>query len=516
MRSHILYAVIGGFALGIFFASLYPTLVRDIWLLLLLGVTLLIVWRREEGANHAPHVLLGGVCLLAIAVGLWRTELYRSGLESGEVQVLGETFTFVGVISREPEQRTTTTHLYVTSSSTTFLVYADRYQSVSYGDEVQVTGTVEKPEPFETDLSRTFNYPGYLAARGVTLVVYRPEVELLARGTGNQLITSLLSLKEEFLQRIEQQLPEPQAGLAEGLLLGVKRALGEELETVFRTTGIIHIVVLSGYNIMLVVAFVLYMLSFVLPWRGRLIVGLLAIVAFALMVGLSATVVRASIMAALALVARTFGRTYSVLRGLFIAGLIMLLINPYLLVFDTGFQLSFMATLGLILVAPHLEKPFERVPAIIGVREFLIATLATQLFVLPILLYQIGEFSVVSVFVNVLVLPMVPVAMLLTFLVVVASVVSSTLATLFSYVAYAALSYIIIVPTWFAALPFASFMVPAFPFVFVLVAYALIAFAGYRFTRVSDPLAGWTIEDAAEVSHKETPARESETPVFFR
>jgi len=150
------------------------------------------------------------------------------------------------------------------------------------------------------------------------------------------------------MRSIEAVIPEPQVGLAEGLLLGVKQALGDELEVVFRKTGIIHIVVLSGYNVMLVVIFITYVLSYVLPYRARVPFGILAIVCFAVLVGLSATVVRASIMASLILFARATGRTYAVMRALCFAGVIMVLINPYLLVYDVGFQLSFLATLGLI------------------------------------------------------------------------------------------------------------------------------------------------------------------------
>ena len=400
-------------------------------------------------------------------------------------------------------------------SDTIVLVSINRYQLVKYGDEVRVKGKLEVPTSFETDLGRTFDYGGYLQARGVTHTVKYAEVEVVGSGEANAIIDKLLKVKSLFVTGIENNLPEPQAGLAQGLLLGVKRALGDELEQTFRRTGIIHIVVLSGYNIMLVVAFVLYVLSFVFPWRGRIIIGLAAIVAFALMVGLSATVVRASIMASLALIARSFGRTYDVIRALLLAGLVMLIINPYLLVYDTGFQLSFLATLGLILVSPRLEAGLGKVPAVIGIREFLTATLATQLFILPILLYQIGEFSVVSVMVNVLVLPVVPLAMLSSFLMVLVSLVSSTLALPFVWLSYLSLTYIVKIPTFFGALPFASFVVPAFPFWLVVVAYTVIGYGLYKLAQPNDSLKGWTIEEEQD-DLKPDVASKAATPLFFK
>jgi competence protein ComEC len=313
----------------------------------------------------------------------------------------------------------------------------------------------------------------------------------------------------------------------------VKQALGDTLEDAFRQTGIIHIVVLSGYNVMLVVAFVMYVFSYFLPLRARVIAGLCAITAFALLVGLSATVVRASIMAGLLLIASALGRTYDVLRGLLLAGAFMLLLNPYLLVYDVGFQLSFLATLGLILVAPQFENLLAQVPTKIGVREFMIATVATQIAVLPLLLYQIGELSLVAVFVNVLVLPMVPVAMLLTFIVGMAAMVSAPLASLFVYPTYLSLTYIIEVALWWASVPFAAVVIPAFPFYVVPIAYfalgAVLWWCANRQPRVAEinnsNLSDWTIvEEVSEVAPKsafnKSGAPQSgapdETPVFFR
>ena len=133
----------------------------------------------------------------------------------------------------------------------------------------------------------------------------------------------------------------------------MKRALGKDLEEVFRTVGIIHIVVLSGYNIMIVADAIMRVLALFFFPRTRLIIGVGTIALFAILVGLSATVVRASMMAALVLIARGTGRQYAVLRALAFAGTVMLLINPYLLVYDPVFQLSFLATLGLILLSPE-------------------------------------------------------------------------------------------------------------------------------------------------------------------
>ena len=307
------------------------------------------------------------------------------------------------------------------------------------------------------------------------------------------------------------------------MLLGVKQALGDDIENAFRTVGITHIVVLSGYNVMLVVAFILYLLAIVLPLRLRLIFGAVAVVLFACMVGLSATVMRASTMAVLVLIAKATGRTYAVTRALVLTGVLMLLINPYLLVYDVGFQLSFVATLGLILLAPSIEKHLRFMPVTFGMREFLTATLSAQIFVMPILLYQIGQFSVVAVVVNILVLPVVPFAMLLTFISGIVGFISVQLSLPFAYLASLSLSYILYVAQKFALLPFASFIIPAFPFYVVVLTYgvlgALLFYARTRGSIKTEPLSDWAIEDEEafiEDLLKTKTVTHVQTPIFFR
>lgn len=425
--------------------------------------------------------LLLSISLIFLVAGMWRTEIYENKFgHSNLAEKVGEKITVQGIIVREPDKRETNNRLFVKVGDDLLLVTTDRYNSVFYGDEVSVTGKLNMPDNFTTEFGRTFNYVGYLKAQGVEYQISFAQVEVLKNNLGNTIITKLLDFKLAFMNKLETTLTEPAVGLGEGLLLGVKQALGEDLEKAFRATGIIHIVVLSGYNVMLVVAFVMYVLSYFFALRSRVVVGIIAITLFALLVGLSATVVRASIMASILLIAQATGRMYLVLRALLFAGFIMLIFNPFLLVYDVGFQLSFMATLGLILIAPILERFFSKVPKLSGIQMFLVATVATQIAVLPLLLYQIGQFSVVAVVVNLLVLPMVPIAMLLTFATGMTAFVSSNLALLLSYPTYWSLTYINSLALWFADLSFSSFVVPTFSFYVVPIAYFILGIIWWK------------------------------------
>lgn len=518
MPSVFFYTLIFSFTSGIFLRSFFNLGLPSVCALLLLDLVLVLWWRRNSAARSATALLVIIVGLMGCAGGMLRLEMASVLRPDSElVALVGAEATLTGQVVREPEVREVATHLSVRVGADIVLVKTDRHSAIGYGDTITITGILKSPKSFATDLGRTFDYPGYLAARGVMYTMSPGVIRLVDTTTGNPLLRQLFIGKAAFITALQSVLPEPHVGLGVGLLLGVKQALGDELETSFRRAGIIHIVVLSGYNIMIIVTFVMFVLTRFLPLRARVAAGVIIIALFALLVGLGASVVRASIMATLVLLAAGLGRRYNVTRALFFAGAVMLLINPLLLVYDIGFQLSFMATLGLLMVAPQFEAVLVQLPNTMGVREFLLATLATQIAVLPLLLYHIGEFSLIALIVNILVLPLVPGAMLLTFITGLVALISTGLALPFAYAAYATLAYIITVATWCAALPFASVVVPPFPFLVVLLAYVGLGYVLYRRTHVQtmistlepDPLADWIIvEESAVVAAGHSSGRE--------
>jgi competence protein ComEC len=516
MKEFVFYGLVLGFLLGISLHAFLGFELQTIALVLILTTALGAVFLKNTKSPSARYILYGCVCAVGLVLGLVRMDSEVRGEVTQRFESeLGKEVQLEGIVVREPEYREKSTHLYVKSEGETLLLTTSRFHDALYGDRVHFSGVLEKPEPFETDLGRTFDYAGYLRAHDVSYMISFAEVEVEVSHQANPLIERLLLFKSIFVEKLLAVLPTPHSGLSVGLLLGVKGSLGEEYEAVFQKTGITHIVVLSGYNIMLVTVFVMYVLSFFLPRRLKLVFGFLAIALFAILVGLGSSVLRASVMAGLMLLAQFTGRTYDVIRALIIALVLMLIWNPDLLLHDIGFQFSFLATLGLVLFSPHLEKAFKKVPTLLGIREFLTATVAAQLFVTPLLLYHIGSFSVVSVLVNVLVLPMVPVAMALSFLTGVAGFLSLRLSELLGYAAYLSLAYILEIAKFFAALPFASFAVPAFPFVYVLVAYGvLIAFLLYlTYKKEASPLRRWTI---VEESVFKASLVKQELPVFFK
>ncbi len=514
MKIWLLSTLISGFMLGVALGTIYDISPATSTFVCLVALAVTLVWRKNSEAVFAPYVLSLSLFLLCLGLGLFRVDITNSQFGYSSLMVsVGKEVILTGKIVEEPQARNTMQQLIVEVGEDIILVSTDRHVDVSYGDIIKVSGVLEEPSSFETDYGRTFDYVGYLKAKGIEYKVSFANVLVIEQDKGNFILAKLFSIKEKLKEGIQKSIEEPAASLGQGLLLGEKQGLGERLEEDFRRTGIVHIVVLSGYNVMLVVTFVIFLLSFVLPQRFRLLFGLVAIVWFALMVGLSATVVRASIMAALLLIAQSLRRTYDVLRALLLAGFVMVIINPYLLIYDVGFQLSFMATLGLILALPYIDSS-EKKGILSHLHSYIGATVATQIAVLPLLLFHIGQVSLVAVIVNVLVLPMVPIAMLFTFLVGVFTPFSILANILFGTIATFSLEYIIFIATWWGSLSFAAIEVTAIHPTLVAILYILIVTAYIYLRRANndeikpEKISEWTIvEEKEEVS---------EVPKMFR
>lgn len=402
---------------------------------------------------------------------------------------INQSIEFQGIVVSEPERRTLNTRFIVFSLGERILVSTDLYSNVQYGDEVKVSGKLKVPEKIDGEDGRTFNYPEYLAKDDVYYTVSFAKVEIASSGHGNWFKRGLLSLKHSLLDNMRRVLPEPESNLLAGLVISGKDALPESILEEFRRAGIVHIVVLSGYNITIIADFLRKFFSKIfmkLRSQGKLNVlalkgpqfaagfSILGIISFVLMTGAEATVVRAGIMVLAVIGAKLFGRTYDASRALVSAAFLMILHNPKILVFDTSFQLSFLATLALIYVSPVIERFLIRVPNKIGERTMLATTIATQIVVLPYLVYAMGNFSLVSLPANILVLLIIPVTMLFGFLASITTYISTILAYPLSYIAHLLLSWILGVSHVLGNLKYATINVSAFPFWIVLIIYFLL------------------------------------------
>lgn len=494
---------IAGFAGGIWFRSFFDLGWAFAFFLITLGAVLsacFFVFHRKTDLLKSDFnrsvLCVAGLFLIAAGAGIFRFDHSGDLLRVHALDpYLERAIILEGTVADEPDVRMThtnltveTTHLLVGEDrvplATKIRVVTEQYPEFSYGDGIRLSGNAELPGMSlggEEGAGRSFNYRAYLAKDGVYYQMFRPRVEKIFSRGGNPVTRALFSLKHTYLTTLARVLPEPHASLAGGIILGAKEALGDEVLNTFRTAGIIHIVVLSGYNVTIIAEAIGRALVF-LPRTAGLGISAASIILFALMTGAGATVVRASLMALLVLLARATGRVSEITTALFIAAFFMLLANPKILVFDPSFQLSFLATMGLLFVSPLVTRFFLWLPERWGIRDAASATLATQIFVMPALVYMTGTFSAIAFLANLLVLPLMPVTMFFSFVSGISAFFGPIASAPFSFVATALLGYILKVAEILSLVPFAAVSLRVSFFV-VFIVYALLCMILFALTK---------------------------------
>lgn len=436
-------------------------------------------------------IFLVGICLL---LGVWRFQHAYS--QKDIVPWYGQEVEIIGVIVEEVDFRKDKTYLTLgeievegVSIKSRLLVSISTYPEFSYGQRLTIRGTIEEPAEFED-----FSYKNYLSRFNIHAVMYRPAIKLHLGFHGNILKFWILNIKAKFTENISRVIPEPHAALVGGLLLGTKRSLPEEITEQFRITGVSHIVAISGFNITVVAASVGFLLQYIkLHKMVAVLLQSLSIWGFVLMTGAQASVVRAGIMGILLLWASSFRKEFAIHLVLVASATGMLMLNPQILHFDIGFQLSFTAFLGLIYFTDVLAPYFNWVPK--GLRGFLVSTLAAQIFTIPLLLYYFGLLSILAPIANVLILLVVPVAMLLGALVGLAGFISSTLALIISWPTWLVLEYILKVSEIGSKIPLASLNI-SWPLWCVILYYiSLTVFLSryFKSQKVSQPTLPWNL-----------------------
>lgn len=463
---------ISGFIFAIFFCSFFnPGFTFGIFLFLISLLSLLFLKIYKDPYSRV-FVIGFFVLVLSFGIGILRYEFSEIAGKADYSNLIGGKEILEGIVLSEPDTSGQYQKFVLTIDDceekcreVKIMVQTDPYPRVSYGDKVSISGSVESSDTLTGDL---VGYKSYLAKDGIYLTANFVKTKVVSSGKGNKLKSFLLSAKNSSISKIKSQLVDPQSSLLIGMLLGTK-TFSEELNNNFRKAGLSHIVVLSGYNITIVAESVLKVFSF-LPKNFSLGFSALGIILFSIMVGGSSTVIRASIMALILIFGRVIRRDYNIGRALFVAGFIMVLINPKILVFDVSFQLSFLATLALVYLSPFLASKLK-ITDKFGLREIVASTLATQIFVFPLLITKMETVSVVSIFTNLLVLPLVPTIMFLGFLLIVFGFISKILAWPFMFLSWILLSFVLLVVSLFSSLPISAIPTNSFFQISVFVIY---------------------------------------------
>lgn len=284
------------------------------------------------------------------------------------------------------------------------------------------------------------------------------------------MIEFLDSLRKLITATVRESLPEPQASLLLGMILGIKGGFPSDFYEALRVTGTLHVVVVSGYNITVLINALGKGLTF-LNLKIRFLFIVLGIFLFVSLVGFEPPVIRAAIMGSIALLATVLGRQKDALRAFLLAGIVMLLINPQWIL-DLSFQLSFLATLGLITIFPVIDRFIPGRGALL--REDLVTTLAAQIPVWPLIAFKFRQVSLLSPIANTLVLWVVPLATVLGLVVTTLAIFVRQLGYLIMLPVNLLLTYFIQIVRWFSSLSFGFFEVSPFSVVALLFYYLVL------------------------------------------
>lgn len=269
------------------------------------------------------------------------------------------------------------------------------------------------------------------------------------------LADKLALVRTALADRIFAVLPEPHGSLLSGILLGNRVRLDKELISEFRLVGLSHIIAVSGYNLTILTANIRSLLKPYLPRSAVLAIAALVIVLFVLLSGAPASILRAAVMAGLVLVAEKIGRPAKSLNLLIIAASVLALFEPKI-IFDIGFQLSVIATYGLIRLTPQLTHWLAKLPLPKALVSVLAETLAATIVTAPILIIYFERLSLGSPLVNLLVVPLVPLVMGLGLIGGLALFALPAIGVLLTWLTWPILEWILRVTHYFASLAFVA------------------------------------------------------------
>jgi competence protein ComEC len=423
------------FITGIVIASLFAVS-ANIWLGAGLFLVILFILLRRPLVSNIPILKpISSANYLYLIVpaffffGAWWYQFRQPNIDAFHVAFYNDRdyeMLVTGTLTEPPDYRDTYTNLQLKVEAVDsgsgdmpaeglLLVRVPALVTYEYGQRVRVRGDLKTPPENEE-----FSYRDYLARQNIHSYMSIADVTVLPGNEGNPLFAQIYKLKAKLLENVYRLYQDPEASLLAGILLGVDTGMTPELQEAFKNTGTAHIIAISGFNIAIIAGLFFVIFKYLFGERLGAVFAIIGIVFYTLLVGADAAVVRAAFMGSIALLALQLGRRNNGLNALAAVALFMALINP-LVIWDVGFQLPFLATLGLILyaepfsnstsnliakVSKHDTSTFARI-----INDFVILTFAAQLTTIPIMAYYFNRISLISFVANPLILPVQPAVM---------------------------------------------------------------------------------------------------------
>ena len=516
--SKILFYLCVSFTLGIFLQSIIKIPQIFLWGILFLGVLIIFISFviRVHSLSIRENSLVIGFCVLFLAMGIIRVQITEFNIKNDPLKTLNdqpEKIILVGQVIDGPDVRDKYQKLKVKiedipissrtldtiRANSVVLVSASRYPEYNYLDKIKITGYLKTPI-----VTEDFNYKNYLLKDGIYSVMDFPKTELLPSKNrrpsvfGEYNIFSfsyekILFLKEKLNKSITANFSSSHDSLLQGIILGNNKNTSQDLRNKLNSTGVRHITSVSGSHIVILSSILMSSLLFLGLWRGQAFYfSIIFIWFYIVLIGFPQSGVRAAIMGSIFLLAQKLGRRNTSSRTIAIAATLMLLQNPLLLFYDVGFQLSFLASMGIIHLKPlidsfwhiDIDKTFlkslgEKYKDIVEkilryLWDILVVTLSAQIFTLPIIIYNFGTVSLIAPITNLLILPIIPFLMSFGFLAAFFGVFSNFLGWVFYLPSWLLLTYFLKIMDVFYQ-PWAVKPIENISWIWVAVYYLLLA-----------------------------------------
>ncbi|MFZ3031672.1 MAG: ComEC/Rec2 family competence protein [Candidatus Moraniibacteriota bacterium] len=479
-KDEVFFWGILSFIIGVACGSFFDPMFLPILLLgSAVGIAILLVFQKKE-------VVWCGLFFLVWWSGMWLSLEARHRAE--HLPVLEETVAGTARIISDPEERDFFRRVLLrfetceSGSCPEMRVFWQAPLSFreAAGTRLSFACRLERPKNFTPE----FDYQMFLAKDGIGYTCVKAErTERLAADWQGRARAFLYMPKHLIEGALSQILTEPEAGLAKGLLLGGDNYLPRALKDDFTRVGLSHMIAVSGYNIMLIAEMLLFLGLACGLWRRQAVwAALIGIIFFIIMIGMPASAARAGTMASIVFIALQTGRLARPVNALLFACAVMLLLNPLLLRYDLGFQLSFLATLGILWVVPYYERFAPRNNILKKFGEVVVMTVAVELFVLPIILFSFHTFSLLIIIGNFLVL-LVPFVMVTAFVGALLFLIFPGAHMLAAWLSFGILTLITQSVEWLGSIPEASIVVEQFGIWQLLLWYVILGVGIYLLSK---------------------------------
>lgn len=424
MRLHdIFFWSVFFFLLGIFLSSLeWKGSVLLFLLFIIFTAALFALIKKKQRQWWATFSMLAFFC---IPGALYQTAYT---IEKENTRIPYNTHTSVqGIVSSNPErkERQEFKLKLLPPKKGNILVQTTSYPEYSFGETLTLLGKIQKTKG---------RYGSYLEhTKDIRGISYFPKLEKRKKGKGVRVL--LFSTKNHMLASFRKTLPYTESAFLSGITLGEREEFADDFKEAMSKSGTTHLVALSGYNITILTTLFAGVLTSIISRKKAFWVTIIAVIAFVLMTGAESSVVRAAIMGIIAAIAPLLSRVYAPRNSIALAALGMALWNPNVLLYDLGFQLSFLALIGIVYLAPALLRVFRfKNKGFLNWKENFLLTLSAQIMVTPLLVAAFGSVSATSLLSNILILEFIPFTMFLGLLLGIAHIFSQTIATLIAWI----------------------------------------------------------------------------------